>query len=196
MVRPLHLDMGATSPATDLAHALVAIFQQLGTAALFKLSVGVNQVESGEHVVRVGQPDALTLPTVAEYRSNNTADRLSAMVDYMKAVQELLTGEEVGEEGAAVMRDVAELEVKLSQAMLEPVEVRAGVEEVQVVDLDWLQRHAAFIDWEELLEETVGEVEEVLASTTYLTTTAALLLPLMAREEGRKLLQRWLVPDT
>ena len=86
--------------------------------------------------------------------------------------------------------------MKLSQAMLEPVEVRAGVEEVQVVDLDWLQRHAAFIDWEELLEETVGEVEEVLASTTYLTTTAALLLPLMAREEGRKLLQRWLVPDT
>ena len=196
VVRPIHLHLGPTSPANDLAKALAATFQQLGTAALFKLSVGVNQVESSEHVVRVSQPDALTLPTVAEYRSNDTAARLAAVVDYMKALQELLTGEEVGEEGAEVMREVAELEVKLSQAMLEPGEVRAGVEEVEVVDMDWLQRHAAFIDWQVFLEETVGEVEEVLTSTTYLTTTATLLLPLMDREEGRRLLQRWLVPDT
>ena len=143
--------------------------------------------------VRLGQPQGLTLPQVANYRHVDIELREALTVKYMKTVQELLTGRVVGKEDEVTLLKVVRLEANISLAMLEPAEEREE-KEVREVDSAWLQRELPFIDWEVFIDETIGEeVEVVVSNLAYLAATSRLLAKMLKEAKGRKIVQQYLV---
>lgn len=143
--------------------------------------------------VRLGQPQGLTLPHVANYRHVDIELREALTVKYMKRVQELLTGRVVGKEDEVTLLKVVRLEANISRAMLEPAEEREE-KEVREVDSAWLQRELPFIDWEVFIDETIGEeVEVVVSNLAYLAATSRLLAKMLKEAKGRKIVQQYLV---
>ena len=62
------------------------------------------------------------------------------------------------------------------------------------MDVAALQTKLPFIDWSVFMEETIGEeVEAVVSSVPYLTTTSRLLLQILEDAEGRKTVEQYLV---
>ena len=209
LVRGLDLQLDSTSLLKDFARALAALHLNFGTAALFKWSVGINELRSSDHAVsidlvwtsfnrdidkvRLSQPPGLTLPQVSNYRHVDIELREALTIKYMKRVQELLTGKKVGEEDEATLLQVVRLEANISRAMLDPAEEREE-KEVREVDAAWLQKELPFIDWIVFMEETIGEeVEVVVSSLTYLAAASRLLLQMVNEEKGRKIVQQYLV---
>ena len=110
----------------DLARAFATLHLNFGSAALFKWSVGINELQSSDHAVslhlfwtkgiisststfdkvRLGQPQGLTLPQVANYRHVDIELREALTITYMKRVQELLTGRVVEKEDEATLLKV------------------------------------------------------------------------------------------
>ena len=194
----------------DFARALAALHLNFGTAALFKWSVGINELRSSDHAVsivyiwktsiirdldkvRLSQPPGLTLPQVSNYRHVDIELREALTIKYMKRVQELLTGRKVEEEDEATLLQVVRLEANISRAMLDLAEEREE-KEVREVDAAWLQKELPFIDWIVFMEETIGEeVEVVVSSLTYLAAASRLLLQMVNEEKGRKIVQQYLV---
>ena len=143
--------------------------------------------------VRLGQPQGLTLPQVANYRHVDIELRDALTIKYMKTVQELLTGRVVGKEDEATLLKVVRLEANISRAMLEPAEEREE-KEVREVDVAWLQSELPFIDWEVFMEQTIGEeVEVVVSNLDYLAATSRLLTQMLEEAEGRQIVQQYLV---
>ena len=119
--------------------------------------------------------------------------RETLTIKYMKEVQRLLTGRLVSEKEEVSFLEVVRLEANLSRAMLDAAEER---EEKEVVEMDVaaLQTKLPFIDWSVFMEETIGEeVEAVVSSVPYLTTTSRLLLQILKGAEGRKTVEQYLV---
>ena len=119
--------------------------------------------------------------------------RETLTIKYMKEVQRLLTGRLVSEKEEVSFLKVVRLEANLSRAMLDAAEER---EEKEVVEMDVaaLQTKLPFIDWSVFMEETIGEeVEAVVSSVSYLTTTSRLLLQILEHAEGRKTVEQYLV---
>ena len=119
--------------------------------------------------------------------------RETLTIKYMKEVQRLLTGRLVNEKEEVSFLKVVRLEANLSRAMLDAAEER---EEKEVVEMDVaaLQTMLTFIDWSVFMEETIGEeVEAVVSSVPYLTTTSRLLLQILEDAEGRKTVEQYLV---
>ena len=119
--------------------------------------------------------------------------RETLTIKYMKEVQRLLTGRLVNEKEEVSFLKVVRLEANLSRAMLDAAEER---EEKEVVEMDVaaLQTKLPFIDWSVFMEETIGEeVEAVVSSVSYLTTTSRLLLQILEHAEGRKTVEQYLV---
>ena len=119
--------------------------------------------------------------------------RETLTIKYMKEVQRLLTGRLVSEKEEVSFLKVVRLEANLSRAMLDAAEER---EEKEVVEMDVaaLQTKLPFIDWSVFMEETIGEeVEAVVSSVAYLTTTSRLLLQILEDAEGRKTVEQYLV---
>ena len=119
--------------------------------------------------------------------------RETLTIKYMKEVQRLLTGRLVSEKEEVSFLKVVRLEANLSRAMLDAAEER---EEKEVVEMDVaaLQTKLPFIDWSVFMEETIGEeVEAVVSSVSYLTTTSRLLLQILEDAEGRKTVEQYLV---
>ena len=143
--------------------------------------------------MRLGQPQGLTLPQVANYRHVDIELREALTVKYMKMVQELLTGRVVGKEDEVTLLKVVRLEANISRAMLEPAEEREE-KEVREVDSAWLQSELPFIDWEVFIDETIGEeVEVVVSNLAYLAATSRLLAQMLKEEKGRKIVEQYLV---
>ena len=145
--------------------------------------------------VRLGQPQGLTLPQVANYRHVDIELREALTIKYMKRVQKLLTGKVVGKENEATLLKVVRLEANISRAMLEPAEEREE-KEVRQVDVAWLQSELPFIDWEVFMEETIGEeVEVVVSNLAYLAATSRLLIQMLKEAKGRMIVQQYLVSN-
>ena len=143
--------------------------------------------------MRLGQPQGLTLPQVANYRHVDIELREALTVKYMKTVQELLTGQVVGKEDEVTLLKVVRMEANISRAMLEPAEEREE-KEVREVDSAWLQNQLPFIDWEVFMHETIGEeVEVVVSNLAYLAATSRLLAKMLKEAKGRKIVQQYLV---
>ena len=130
---------------------------------------------------------------MSNYREVDVQLRETLTIKYMKEVQRLLTGRLVNEKEEVSFLKVVRLEANLSRAMLDAAEER---EEKEVVEMDVaaLQTKLPFIDWSVFMEETIGEeVEAVVSSVSYLTTTSRLLLQILEHAEGRKTVEQYLV---
>ena len=186
LIKDLDLNITSTEPGESLALALATLHTEFGVAPLFKWSVGINELRSGEHAVRLGQPPGFTLPLAYYVGERGSRERLQ--VDYMKELQELLTGQVVEQVEEEQLLEVVRLEGELSQALLGPAEERAGGR--RLVGRAALQREVPAIDWGVFMEETVeGEVEVLLTSPSYLRNMSDILLPLLEQPKGRALIQ-------
>lgn len=182
----------------DLSQLLAVLSSQFGVQPFFTWTVGVNDQDSSQHILRVDQP-RLTLGGRHFYSDSAIEKSGGALLDFIKEMMELVDGDKdalAKPDILLLQQNLLQLERELALAEPLPAEHRKLVHAPNYVTLRDLQQNLTFLDWYAFAAatvqseegETLGKGEEIiLTAPSYLKKLSARLTDLLATAEGRRL---------
>ena len=204
-MKGLKLNIRKENPEKDLAEISARLMQDFGVSIFFKLTVGINDKISSNHILKIDQPQ-LTLPHREDYATLNKTRReknKNAQLDYMMEIHKLLNGDKTFEDkDIEILRSIIDLEYEISAVEMKPGDHRVAAHEANDVTIEELDTNFKFLDWKHFIKKTinsedgktVGHREKmIMASPTYFHNVTSIISKRLQTKEGRTLVEKFLV---